>query len=104
MVEFEKWLRNRVDTLSNRLKEYICEEWNEKQRPTKPKSSIRMHPLATGAEPSCEVPMESNAITDPNLNSQLHPLAMATAFSPRVQRDSNHFHGSNQGQANFQNN
>ena len=77
-------------------------EQEAKTYQTKP--SIRLHPLVTGAEPSCEVPMESNVITDPNLNSQLHPLAMATAFSPRVQKDSNHFHGSNQGQANFQNN
>lgn len=74
-------------------------EQEAKTYQTKP--SIRLHSLATGAEPSCEVPMESNAITDPNLNSQLHPLAMATAFFPRVQKDSNHFHGSNQGQANF---
>lgn len=58
-------------------------EQEAKTYQTKP--SIRLHPLATGAEPSCEVPMESNVITDPNLNSQLHPLAMATAFSPRQQ-------------------
>ena len=32
LLEFEKWLRNRVETLFNPLEDFICKEWNKKQR------------------------------------------------------------------------
>ena len=32
LVEFEKWLRKRVETLFNPLEYFICEEWSKKQR------------------------------------------------------------------------
>lgn len=31
LVEFEKWLRKRVETLFNPLEDFICEEWNKKK-------------------------------------------------------------------------
>ena len=50
LLEFEKWLCKRVDTLFNPLEDFICEEWNKKQKSTRPRSSLKLHPLATTTE------------------------------------------------------
>ena len=52
LVEFEKWLRKRVETLFNPLEDFICEEWNKKQRVPKSKPSFKLNPLATKTETS----------------------------------------------------
>ena len=52
LVEFEKWLRKRVETLFNPLEDFICEEWNKKQRVPKSKPSFKLNPLATITETS----------------------------------------------------
>ena len=103
LVEFERWLHKRVDTLFYPLDDFICEEWRKKQRSTKPKSSIKLHPLATGAELPKEVLVESDAITNLKQTPQLHPLAMVTGLLTEVRRDSNVSYNSKQSQANFQN-
>ena len=68
LVEFEKWLHKRVDTLFNRLQDFICEKWNKKIRSTKPKSSIKLHPLATGAEFPSGVQTDTDALLDQSLS------------------------------------
>lgn len=55
LVEFEKWLRGRMETLFN-----VCEEWNRKQRISKSKPGLKLNPLATITETS------PNAPTNPN--------------------------------------
>ena len=57
LTEFEKWLCKRVDTLFNPLEDFICEERNKMQRSTaRPKSSVRLHPLATTTDRLPDVP------------------------------------------------
>ena len=57
LTEFEKWLCKRVDTLFNPLEDFICEERNKMQRSTaRPKSSLRLHPLATTTDRLPDVP------------------------------------------------
>ena len=57
LTEFEKWLCKRVDTLLNPLENFICEERNKMQRSTaRPKSSDRLHPLATTTDRLPDVP------------------------------------------------
>ena len=41
LLEFEKWLCKRVDTLFNPLEDFICEEWNKKQKSTRLGSSLK---------------------------------------------------------------
>ena len=57
LTEFEKWLCKRVDTLFNPLEDFIYEERNKMQRSTaRPKSSVRLHPLATTTDRLSDVP------------------------------------------------
>ena len=57
LTEFEKWLCKRVDTLFNPLEDFICEERNKMQKSTKrPKSSVRLHHLATATDRLPDVP------------------------------------------------
>ena len=64
LLEFEKWLCKRVDTLFNPLEDFICEEWNKKQKSTRPRSSLKLHPLATTTELPTEVPRDSSNVRD----------------------------------------
>ena len=64
LLEFEKWLCKRVDTLFNPLEDFICEEWNKKQKSTRPRSSLKLHPLATTTELPTEVPRDSSNVLD----------------------------------------
>ena len=59
LMGFERWLCIRVDTLFNPLEDFICEEWNEKQTCTKPKSNLKPHSLATPAKPHRAVQIQS---------------------------------------------
>ena len=64
LVGFEKWLRKRVETLFNPLEDFICEEWNKKQRYPKAKSSIKLNPLATTTETFPDAPSSSGDLSD----------------------------------------
>lgn len=59
LLEFEKWLRKRVETLFNPLEDFICAEWNKKQRIPKSKPGLRLNPLATITETSPDDPTNS---------------------------------------------
>ena len=63
LVEFEKWLRKRVETLFNPLEDFICEEWNKKQRVPKSKPSFKLNPLATITETSSEALSNSHDLS-----------------------------------------
>ncbi|KAL9963145.1 hypothetical protein ACROYT_G032320 [Oculina patagonica] len=65
LVEFEKWLCERVETLFNPLEDSICEEWNKKQRPPKLKPGLKLSPLATSTEISCDTPSSNCDMADP---------------------------------------
>jgi len=64
LLEFGKWLCKRVDTLFNPLEDFICEEWNKKQKSTRPSSSLKLHPLATTTELPTKVPRDSSNVLD----------------------------------------
>ena len=64
LVEFEKWFRKRVETLFNLLEDFICEEWNKKQRIPKSKPSLKLNPLATITETSPDALTNSRDLSD----------------------------------------
>ena len=63
-VEFEKWLRKRVETLFNPLEDFICKEWNKKQRIPKSKPNLKLDPLATITETSPDALTNSRDLSD----------------------------------------
>ena len=64
LLEFEKWLCKRVDTLFNPFEDFICEEWNKKQKFMRPRSSLKLHPLTTTTELPTEVLRDSSNVLD----------------------------------------
>ena len=50
LVEFEKWLRKRVEILFNPLEDLLRKKWNKKQRILKSKQSLKLIPRATSTE------------------------------------------------------
>ena len=72
LVEFEKWLCKRVETLFNPLEDFICEEWNKKQRPPKTKPGLRLNALTVTTENSSDVPSTSSNDGDLPQPKQVH--------------------------------
>ena len=70
-----------ISRKSRNLDNFICEEWSKKQRSTKPKSSIKLHPLVNGEEFPNKVPVESDAITDLKQTPHLYPCLWQQHFS-----------------------
>ena len=67
LVEFEKWLRKRVETLFNPLEDFICEEWNKKQRYPKAKPNLKLNSLATTTGRPPDAPSNSSDLSDSKL-------------------------------------
>ena len=84
LVEFEKWLCKRVETLFNPLEDFISEEWSKKQRSTKSKPSSKINPLTTTTEISPDTPGSNNDLSDrkqtpnqsPNKELEKNPLQL----------------------------
>lgn len=64
LVEFEKWLCKRVETLFHPLEDFISEEWGKKQRSTKSKLSSKISSLITTTEISPDTPRSNNDLSD----------------------------------------
>ena len=63
LVEFEKWLCKRVETLFNPLEDFISEEWSNNQRSTKSKPGSKINPLTTTTEISPVTPRSNNDLS-----------------------------------------
>lgn len=64
LVEFEKWLRKRVETVFNPLEDFICEEWNKKQRYPNAKPNLKLNSLATTTGRPPDAPSNSSDLSD----------------------------------------
>ena len=73
LIEFEKWLCKRVETLFNPLEDFICEEWNKKQRIPKSKPGLKLNPLATITETSPDAPSNSRDLPYPKQDQSQSP-------------------------------
>ena len=101
LVEFEKWLRKRVDILFDFLKDFICDEWKKRLRSSRAKAIVKLPPCHRSRAPS-EVPLDSNSSLDPKPCVQLYPLAVNAGLLTKAQREGNSFSELGQTQTHFQ--